>query len=226
MFYEEMGKVVITSCDFSHSKYYGVEYLKCKGTAKLRNNGFPLRKSKYTTISSLFEIYGEKEELLKIQQALIEALKNDKEYITIYADLYSEINKIQNQITHQWVTYTKILVPNFKYATTKKEYRTVYKDVEKYGFYQIERLEKILKRERKKPTTIVATPKTKITKNIKATTKSIKTKNREMVVVDISEDEIDNELEQILQDVEEQTEDNQQQEKPNFLSNIFGDNKW
>ena len=129
MFYEEMIRIDIYRCSFEHHPHYGVDYLKCSGTIKLKNRGFSLVKTVYTQLSIPLEIFGEHEELVKIQEALIEALKKDKMFTTIYGDLNFSYKKTQNQLTKQWQTFAKGQICDFLYCKTIKEYKTRHKKI-------------------------------------------------------------------------------------------------
>ena len=222
MFYEEMIRIDIYRCSFEHHPHYGVDYLKCSGTIKLKNRGFSLSKTVYTQLSIPLEIFGEHEELVKIQEALIEALKKDKMFTTIYGDLNFSYKKTQNQLTKQWQTFAKGQICDFLYCKTIKEYKTRHKGRVKYGEARIIELEKELKNERKKANKVSIEPKkrSKVTHH-KGSSKRV-VKNYDATEVEMEDVELNDFMEELKVEMGEKTD----KTKNNVLDNLFGETKW
>lgn len=222
MFYEEMIRIDIYRCSFEHHPHYGVDYLKCSATIKLKNRGFSLVKTVYTQLSIPLEIFGEHEELVKIQEALIEALKEDKKFTTIYGDLNFSYKKTQNQLTKQWQTFAKGQICDFLYCKTVAEYKSRHKGRVKYGEARIRELEKELKNERKKAHKVSIEPKkrSKVTHH-KGSSKRV-VKNYDATEVEMEDVELNNFMEELKVEMGEKTA----KAKNNVLDNLFGETKW
>ena len=219
MFYEEMIRMDIYRCSFVHSPIFGIEYLKCSATIKLKNRGFSLSKTLYSQLSIPLEIYGEHEELVKIQEALIDALKNEKKFTTIYGDLNFSYKKTQNQLTKQWQTFAKGQICDFLYCKTIKEYKTRHKGRVKYGQARIIELEKELKNERKKAHKVSIEPKTRSkVRHNKGTTKKI-TKNYEAIEVEMEDSELNEFMEELDSEMKGENT-NEEVELDNVLEEI------
>lgn len=223
MFYEEMIRMDIYKCSFEYSSYFGVEYLKCSATIRLKNRGFTLSKQIYSQVTIPLEIYGEHEELAKIQEALIEAINNGKSFTTIYGDLNFSYRKSQNKITKQWQTFAKGQICDFIYCRTVMEYKKRHKGRVKYGQARVKELEKELKLERKRAYKVSVEPKkrSKVTHH-KGSTKRI-VKNFDATEVEMEDVELDNFMEEVKKEMEEE-----KVEKPtnNILDNLFGETEW
>ena len=227
MFYEEMIRMDIYRCSFEHHPHLGLEYLKCSATIKLKNRGFPLSKSVYSQITIPLEIFGEHEELVKIQEALIEALRNEKMFTTIYGDLNFSYKKTQNQLTKQWSTYAKGQICDFLYCKTMLEYKSRHKGRVKYGEARIRELEKELKAERKKANKVSIEPKSKRKPTHHKGNANRITKNYDATKVEIEDVELNDFMEELKVEMQAETqEENVCKPKSNILDNLFGDTKW
>lgn len=226
MFYEEMIRIDIYKCSFEYSSHYGKEYLKCSGTFKLKNRGFTLNNTVYNSMSTTIQIYGEHEELVKIQEALIEALNSGKKCTPIYTDINFSYKRTKAS-SGNWLTFVSTIVCDFIYCNNVLTYRKLHKDKEKYGAYKIILLEKELKAEKAKVKKIKIEPKKKKISHRKGSTKRI-SKNYDAIETEIEDVELNDFMEELKEEMNEELEIQEEKNKPkeNILDSIFGETKW
>ena len=140
MFYNERTKLFVRSCSFNFDNTLGKDYLKIKGLIHTDNYNSKIYTSNFSQTFVNVKLFGEKEELEKLQNRLTEALKKEKKQVITYVDLRLKISLWkQGARTTQFYNF---FVEDYIDCPSIPKYRATLKTREKFTINRVKELEK------------------------------------------------------------------------------------